>query len=178
MRHPGLIIMVRSVLFFVLLASLYAPMRADPEYKLMGQDIFDRQVNGEELVDKAITRAQQEHKRIVLFFGANWCPWCRELHHAFTEDPSILAVLRPSFILVYIDANTRNNTKRNPMMIERYGNPVKNGLPALVLLDQDGTQLTTQETGPLAGSTDEEVAKRVTEFLAKWAPQTTSKKSN
>jgi|SRR5665213_120314 len=175
MRHPNPIVMNRPAFALVLLALLFTPLRADPEYKHMGPDIFDPQVSGEELVDKAIMRARQEHKRIVLFFGANWCPWCRELHRAFAEDPSVLAALRPSFILVYIDANTRNDKKRNATVIEHYSNPVKNGLPALVVLDQDGTQLTTQETGPLAGPTDEEVAKRVTAFLAKWAPQAASK---
>lgn len=150
---------------------LSAPMRAVPEYKSMGPDIFDRSAKAEEQIDQALTRARQENKRVVLLFGANWCPWCRRLHQAFSEAPALRRALQQHFILVYVDANTRHDKKRNAAVIERYGNPLRLGLPAMVVLDQDGTQLTTQETASLAAPTDEEVAKRVAAFLAGWAPR-------
>ena len=106
----------------------------------------------------------------MLIFGANWCPWCRRLHQVFTVAPAVRARLRDDFVLVYVDANTRNDKKRNVAVQERYGNPIqKHGLPVMVVLDSDGRQLTTRETSSLSAPTDEEVARRVAAFLTEWA---------
>jgi thioredoxin-related protein len=161
----------RRVFILMLLLGWALPLHAAPEYPSMGPDIFDRQTKGEVLIEQAVARAQQENKRIVVLFGANWCPWCRRLHRAFTEAPAVQARLRDDFVLVYIDANFRNDRKRNAAVLERYGDPIKKyGLPVLVVLDRDGTQLTTQETNALAAPADEDTAKRIADFLAKWAP--------
>lgn len=158
--------------FLLLLLSWFAPLlRADPEYRAMGPDIFDRHIKGEVLIDQAVTRARKENKRIALVFGANWCPWCRRLHQIFIGAPAVRARLRDDFVLVYVDANTRNDRKRNAAVQEQYGNPIqKHGLPVMVVLDSDGRQLTTRETSSLSAPTDEEVARRVAAFLEEWAP--------
>lgn len=164
--------MLRLIFVLVTIALIGLPLLAEPEYRRMGADIFDRQIKGEELIQKAVAQAQQDGKRIVLFFGANWCPWCRRLHHVFTGNPAVSTTLRQSFVLVYLDANTRNDKKRNAAVMERYGNPIqKHGLPVLVVLASDGTPLTTRETSSLAAPSDEEVARRVAAFLAEWAPR-------
>jgi len=163
---------MQRLLSCLLLAAVFCPvLRAAPEYPRMGPDIFDRQAKGGELVAQAVTQAQQEGKRVVLLFGANWCPWCRRLHHAFTDDPGVVAILQRGFVLVHVDANTRNDRKRNADIIARYGEPLqKHGLPVIVLLEADGRPLTTQETASWAAPEDEEVARRVAAFLAEWAP--------
>lgn len=72
---------------------------------------------------------------MVVLFGANRCPWCRRLHRMFTEDQAILARLHDDFVLVYVDANFRNDRKGNAVVLERYGDPIKKfGLPVLVVL--------------------------------------------
>ena len=162
----------RTLLLLLLMLTWSVPLlHAAPEYRAMGSDIFDRHIKGEVLIDQAVARAQQENKRIVLVFGANWCPWCRRLHQVFTDAPAVRARLRDDFVLVYVDANTRNDRKRNAAVQERYGNPIQqHGLPVMVVLDRDGKPLTTRETSSLAAPTDEEVARRVATFLAQWAP--------
>lgn len=160
-------------LILLLLLGWALPLHADPEYRAMGPDIFDRQVPGEVLIDQALARAQKEDKRVLVFFGANWCPWCRRLHRLFEEAPALVARLQKEFILVHVDANFRRDKNRNAALLKRYGDPIKQyGLPVLVVLDRDGTQLTTQETNSLAAPTDEETVKQVDIFLAKWALQT------
>ena len=159
--------------FTILLVFLLVGQRllAAPEYPAMGSDIFDRKTAGEVLIEQALTQAQKEDKRVVVLFGANWCPWCRRLHRTFTEDQSILVRLHNDFVLVYVDANFRIDKKRNAAVLERYGDPIKKfGLPALVVLEKDGSQLATQETNVLAAPNDTEVAKHVAEFLDHWAP--------
>jgi len=163
--------MIRGALILLFLGSAAQAMHAAPEYPAMGLDIFDRQTKGEVLIEQAVTRARQENKHILILFGANWCPWCRRLHKIFDEAPAAVALLRTGFVLVYIDANFRNDRNRNATVLERYGDPIKKyGLPVLVVLDQNGTQLATQETNSLAAPTNEETVKRVADFLEKWMP--------
>lgn len=44
--------MIRSGFRLIVLSLAGPPLRADPEYKNMGSDIFDRQAKGEELIGK------------------------------------------------------------------------------------------------------------------------------
>lgn len=156
-----------SLLVLTLTSSTFA---ATSEYRNMGADIFDPKTSGEKLVAQAIEHAQRENKRILLLFGANWCPWCRRLNAALTKDAAIQARLREKFVLVFVDANTRNDKKRNAALLERYGNPtLQFGLPVFVVLDRDGKQLGTRETASLAADTDAKVAQRVLAFLNDWA---------
>ena len=154
----------------LLLFSSNLPVYAEPEYRAMGPDIFDRQVPGEVPIDQALGKAKKEEKQVLVFFGGNWCPWCRRLHRLFQEAPALVARLHKEFILVYVDANFRRDKNRNATLLKRYGDPIKQyGLPVLVVLDRDGTQLTTQETNSLAAPTDEETVKQIDKFMARWA---------
>ena len=158
------------ILILLLVGVLSSHAATTPEYPAMGPDIFDQQVSGDTLIDQALARAQKEEKRVIIFFGANWCPWCRRLHRLFTESPSVATRLQKGFILVYVDANFRREKNRNSTVLKRYGDPIKQyGLPVLVVLDRDGTKLTTQETNSLAAPTDEQVVRQIGEFLGKWA---------
>eukprot|EP01012_Entosiphon_sulcatum_P036020 TRINITY_DN45824_c0_g1_i1.p1 TRINITY_DN45824_c0_g1~~TRINITY_DN45824_c0_g1_i1.p1 ORF type:complete len:163 (-),score=23.03 TRINITY_DN45824_c0_g1_i1:128-616(-) len=151
--------------FGALATSLFA---AAPEYPSMGPDIYDPKVPAEKLIASAITQAKREDKKVLLLFGANWCPWCRRLHKALTQETAVQARLRQKFVLVFIDANTRNDKQRNAAVIAKYGNPLQYGLPVFVVLDRDGTQLTTRETASLAADTEAQVASRVLVFLNEW----------
>ena len=72
-----------------------------------------------------------------------------------------------------IDVNQRHGTARNAAVNEKYGNPLKEGLPVLVVLDADGHRLVTQETGALeqGGGVEAHDPAKVLAFLEKWAPQ-------
>jgi thioredoxin-related protein len=159
---------------FAILFSLTAigagALAAKPEYPAMGNDIFDAKVSAETLISDAVTLANREDKKVLLFFGANWCPWCRRLHAALSKDPAIQARLSQKFVLVYVDANTRNDRNRNAGVLAKYGDPVKQyGLPVLLLLDRNGNPLTTRETDSLAADSDQEVAVRVRAVLGEWS---------
>ena len=104
-------------------------------------------------------------------FGANWCIWCRRLDRTFASEPNIAAALKENYVLVLIDSNWRNGTKRNEDLNLRYSNPLKEGLPVLVVLDAAGQQLTTQETGALEDGGSAHDPAKVGAFLARWAPK-------
>ncbi len=153
-----------------LLASAFAA--AAPEYPARGPDIYDPAADGFALVRAAQDQARAGHQRVLLDFGANWCPWCHALHRLFTTEDRIRRRLASGFVVVMIDVNRRHGPARNAALNERYGNPVRFGLPVLVVLDADGRPLVTQETGSLemGDGTEAHDPAKVLAFLEKWAP--------
>lgn len=164
------------VLFAVLAfnASLVAgpnEKATEPEYPKLGPDLYDPKSDGNAQIDTALITAKTEKKNVLLMFGANWCIWCRRLDLTFASEPKIAAALKENYVLVLIDSNWRNGIKRNEDLNLRYGNPLKEGLPVLVVLDAAGQQLTTQETGALEDGGSAHDPAKIGAFLARWAPK-------
>ena len=153
------------------LACLATLLRAAPEYPKMGPDIYDPHADGSAQIAAALTQAKAEHKHVLLKLGANWCIWCRRLHATLADNPEVRAALGKDYVLVQVDVNQRNGTKRNAAVNEKYGNPIQHGLPVLVVLDADGKQLATQETGALEDGKSGHDPAKLTAFLGKWAPK-------
>ncbi len=107
--------------------------------------IYDESADGSKQIAEALATAAKEHKRVLLMFGANWCGWCHKLHTLFETDQNISDVLKANFVVVMIDVNKGHNSAVDAS----YGNPTQHGLPVIVILDADGKQLTTEDTGLL-----------------------------
>jgi thiol:disulfide interchange protein len=127
--------------------------------------LYDTTANGTEQIKAALEKGRQENKNIILKFGANWCGWCHLLSDLFKEDAEISKTLNQNFVLVLIDVDKGHNGD----VVKRYGNPTQHGLPVLVVLDQNGKQLHTQDTALLEAGKRHDPAK-VKAFLAKWKP--------
>jgi thiol:disulfide interchange protein len=144
---------------------------AEPEYPNQGSDIYDRQADGTTQIAAALVQAKAEHKRVLLKLGANWCVWCHRLSATFHESKPVAQELADNFVLVLIDVNHRNGKSRNDAVNEKYGNPVQFGLPVLLVLDEDGRLLTTQETGALEDGGQAHDPAKILAFLRKWPPR-------
>ncbi len=144
---------------------------AEPEYPKMGPDIYDREADGTAQIAAALTQAKAEHKRVLLKLGANWCVWCHRLSDTFHQNQAVAQELADDYVLVLIDVNHRNGKKRNDTVNEKYGNPIQFGLPVLLVLDEDGRLLTTQETGALEDEGKAHDPAKVLAFLKTWAPK-------
>jgi thiol:disulfide interchange protein len=155
----------------LVLLSVVTALRAEPEYPKQGPDIYDREADGTAQIAVALTQAKAEHKHVLVKLGANWCVWCHRLHHTLHTDAAVAKTLNDNFILVLVDVNHRNGKQRNDAVNDRYGNPTALGLPVLVVLDADGKQLTTQETGALEDGKEAHDPAKIIAFLEKWAPR-------
>ena len=147
---------------------LTASLRAEPQYPKMGPDIYDIHADGARQINAALEQARTGHKRVLVDFGANWCIWCRRLHHTFESNPAVSKKLGDSFVLVMIDVNIRDGTPRNADINGKYGNPARFGLPVLVVLDSDGRLLTTKDSGELEDG-DHHSPMKILAFLGEWA---------
>jgi thiol:disulfide interchange protein len=137
---------------------------ADPSAKANLPAIYDETADGAKQIADALAVAKKENKRVMLQFGANWCGWCHKLHKLCQSDAAIAAKLKESFVVVLVDVNKTHNSDIN----KRYGNPMRFGLPAIVILDADGKVLTTQDSGKLEDG-DHHDPKKVLAFLNDWA---------
>ena len=152
----------------VCLAALPA-LAADQPAKSTRPAIYDTKADGGKQITEALTTAKREHKNVLLQFGANWCGWCHKLHSLFRSDKDIAAFLKANYVVVLIDVDKVDGKQHNTDINERYGNPCRFGLPALVVLDADGKHLTTQDSGKLEEGDHHDPAK-VIKFLKDWAP--------
>ncbi len=125
-------------------ASLCAQSAAPPPRP----PIYDPQADVKALMDAALRTAKAEDRRVLLMFGANWCPWCHKLHALFREDGPVSAYLKKHFVLVMVDVGETREKLLNRDFVNRFG--IRDyGLPSLVVLDGDGRTLCTQSTGVL-----------------------------
>src|SRR5215469_13165065 len=58
-------------------------------------------------IDAAVAAARQDGKRVLLDFGADWCPDCRVLGGLF-EDASVAPIVSANFHVVRIDVGRRD----------------------------------------------------------------------
>jgi thiol:disulfide interchange protein len=128
--------------------------------------IYNESADGSKQIADALVIAKKEGKRVLLQFGANWCGWCHKLHTLFQTDRSIADKLKRDYVTVLIDVNGEHNKNIDT----RYGHPARFGLPVLVVLDGDGEQLTTKNTGELEEG-DHHNPDKVMTFLKQWAPK-------
>jgi hypothetical protein len=91
------------------------------------------------------------------------------LSSLLNTDAAIAKIIKENYLVVLIDVDKGHNADVDA----RYGHPTRFGLPVLVVLDSDGKQLTTQDTGKLELGDHHDPAK-VAAFLEKWKKQRTA----
>jgi protein disulfide-isomerase len=108
---------------------------------------YDEHADATADVQHAIAAAQTDHKRVLLVFGANWCPDCRALDKAMHGSSQHL--IDSNFDVVKIDVG---NFDKNLELANRYGNPIAKGIPAVVVLGPAHQVIFSTRQGELANA--------------------------
>ncbi len=116
-------------------------------------------------IDTAIAQAQ--HKRVLVAFGADWCPDCRVLATLLAR-PENEMLLKADYVLVRVNVG-RDGITDNFDIAKRYGIPLKKGVPALAVLDAEGKLIYAQQNGEFESMRGMD-PKSVNEFLNRWKP--------
>ena len=148
------------LLVAVVLANLFAVVLAQEK----SHAIYPEGGDARQEIQTAIAKADREHKRVILDFGGNWCGDCRALDRYFHQDPNA-ALLKANFVLVDINIGRFD---KNVALAEKYGVPLKRGVPALAVLDHKGSVLYSQKNGEFESMRSMDPGS-VTQFLQRWS---------
>ena len=93
-----------------------------------------------------IAAAKTDKKPVLVVFGANWCGDCKMLDMAFNEGASA-PIIAKNYRVVKVDVQ---RFTKNVDVADGYGVPLKNGIPAVAVLDATGKVLYATKGGELA----------------------------
>jgi uncharacterized protein len=86
--------------------------------------------------DDLFTRAQKEHKLVILDLQAIWCHWCHVMEENTYSDPAVIRLINEHYIAVKVDQDAR------PDLSNRYEDY---GWPATVVFDSKGQELVKRQ---------------------------------
>lgn len=108
---------------------------------------YNERANASADMQHALAAAQANGTEVLAVFGANWCPDCRELDKAL--NGSSHALIAGRFEVVKIDVGMFD---KNLELANKYGNPIKLGIPAVVVLSADNKIVYSSKGGELANA--------------------------
>ncbi len=111
--------------------------------RVAGESIYDEKADARKQIAESIKQASKEHKNILLDFGANWCGDCHALENQMRK-PELAELIRGNYVVVNVDVGRFD---KNLDIAEKYGVPLKKGIPALAVLDRQGKLLYVQDQG-------------------------------
>ncbi len=127
---------------------------------------YDEAANAQQVIDSALALAKADKKYVLLDFGGNWCPDCIVLARLYETEP-LKSFVETNYHLATIDIGQFD---KNLDMVNRYGNPITKGVPAVVVLDPDGKLVGSTANGALE-SARSMTADAVLAILKPWAPK-------
>ncbi|MGE5111118.1 MAG: thioredoxin family protein [Acidobacteriaceae bacterium] len=129
--------------------------------------LYNVKANAKKEIAETIAAAKKDHKRIILVFGGNWCYDCHVLDYCF-HQPDVEPLVDKNYHVVHVDIGAEE--RKNTDLVEKYKIPIEKGVPALAVLDSDGSLLYSQQNGEFesARSMDPD---DVIAFLNKWKPE-------
>src|SRR5882672_1913564 len=104
---------------------------------------YDEAANAKADVEQALATASTTKRSVLLIFGANWCEDCRAL------DASLKSTRNAELVAREFDVG---NFDRNLGVAAQYGNPIKTGIPAAVVLSPGNQVLYATRAGELSNA--------------------------
>jgi thioredoxin 1 len=148
-----------------IVAAKHTGLVSMPQPTKLNVDLYPANVDAKAEIRDAVTRAEREHKRIILVFGANWCYDCHVLDYAL-HQPSVARIADQNFIVIHVDTGEGD---KNLDLVVQYKIPLKKGIPALAVLNSDGSLLYSQQNGEFEAARSMDPATLIA-FLKQWKP--------
>lgn len=147
------------IILFIQLISLFCYSQEN--------NLYNPQLDGKLQIKQAIELAQKNNKHVLIQVGGNWCPWCIRFHKFLNKVPKIDSLVQSSYIYVPLNYSRENKNEESLKLLEF---PQRFGFPVLVILDQNGKRIHTQNSALLEKEQSYDTTK-VFQFLQHWTPQ-------
>ena len=92
---------------------------------------YDESADPHRDLQGALEAARREHKRVLVVFGANWCPDCRTLDQEFHAGGKTDALVASRYEVVKVDVGRFD---KNLDFAKLYGEPIGKGIPSVVVV--------------------------------------------
>jgi len=134
------------------------------------REIFPPSSHAKADINAAIQSAVQNHKRIVLNFGASWCEDCQVLDRYF-HDATNQRIAESNFVVVDVNVarDKTCNCNANKDLAQQYSVPLEKGIPALAILSDKGELIFSQIGGEFKDMRHMK-SSDLTAFLLRWRP--------
>jgi len=124
---------------------------------------FDEKRDAAADIRAAISEAQRTHKRVLLYVGGNWCPYCEQMHDLFQRDSELRQLRDAHFITVPVAYGYGNDKGQ---ALSSYTKVL--GIPHFFVLESDGSLLQSQHLVELRNGGNYSTQK-MREFLNRWS---------
>ena len=109
---------------------------------------YNEAANAKADIAQALTEAGVSQRSVLVIFGANWCEDCRALDASLKNTRNAELVAK-EFVVVKVDVG---HFDRNLTVAAQYGNPIKRGIPAAVVLSPGNQVLYATRAGELSNA--------------------------
>ena len=153
-----------SVLAWTLLTFTLAPLPGATAQIIAkaNKNLYSETANPTADIAAALVRAREEHKRVILDFGGNWCSDCQLLDIYYHQSPNAELLVK-NFIVVHVDIG---HMDKNVDVAKKYKVPISKGVPALAVIDAHGNLLYSEREKEFEHTSPE----AITAFLNRWKP--------
>ena len=117
-------------------------------------------------IQAAQEQAAREGKRVAIVFGAEWCPDCYAFESSL-KHRLVAPIVQPAYVIIKVSVGNRN---RNLDLMEGYGMAVENGIPAVAILEPDGSLVAAQRHGEFRNASALLSVAEIVSFFHRWAP--------
>jgi thiol-disulfide isomerase/thioredoxin len=148
---------IRLAAALVIAGASLAGVAAEPMYPAVERAKAD--------IESATKEAKKAKKRVIVDFGGNWCTDCKILDINM-KKPENAALLDKHFVMVHVNVGDKGISD-NFDVADRFGVPLKKGVPALAVIDGDGRVVYAQKNGEFESMRKMD-PKSVHDFLEKW----------
>lgn len=126
--------------------------------------LYNPEANTGKEIKEAIAKAKLENRHVLIQVGGNWCPWCHKLHKFIAETDTLSSIIARNYVVVKLNYSKEN---KNLDLLKSLDNPQRFGFPVIVILNENGVRIHTQDTG-LLESGDGYDLNKVLRFLKLW----------
>ena len=154
---------VKFILILISFVFIFQNINAQNNEK-----IYNPEADSKAEIQVAVKQAKAENKHVFIQIGGDWCSWCVKMHEFYTSDTEIDSIMNADYVRLLVYYNRRE--KINEDLMKELGFPQRFGFPVLVILDENGVRLHTQDSRYLEAG-EEYNRKYFINFLFDWNKQ-------